>query len=67
LASIFLPIKTLPKKITGALTCSGYDQVIEIGPGTGVLTEFLLENKRFKTRLVEIDRESAEYLRKRFP
>ena len=63
----FLADKNIAAKITGALTCSGYDQVIEIGPGTGVLTEFLLENKNFITRLVEIDRESAEYLRRRFP
>jgi len=63
----FLADKNIAAKITGALTCKGYDQVIEIGPGTGVLTEFLLENKNFKTRLVEIDRESADFLRRRFP
>ena len=63
----FLADKNIAAKITGALTCKGYDQVIEIGPGTGVLTEFLLENKNFKTRLIEIDRESADFLRRRFP
>lgn len=63
----FLADKNIARKITGALSCSGYDQVIEIGPGMGVLTGFLLENKNFSTSLVEIDRESAEYLRNRFP
>ncbi len=63
----FLTDKNIAAKITGALSCSGYDQVIEIGPGTGVLTEFLLENRKFETRLIEIDRESADYLRMRFP
>ncbi len=63
----FLTDKNIAGKITGALSCKGYDQVIEIGPGMGVLTGFLLENKNFSTTLIEIDRESAEYLRNRFP
>lgn len=63
----FLADKNIARKITGALSCSGYDQVIEIGPGMGVLTEFLLENDKFNTSMIEIDRESAEYLKNRFP
>ena len=63
----FLADKNIARKITGALSGRGYDHVLEIGPGTGVLTGFLLENKSFETHLVEIDRESAAYLKKRFP
>jgi 16S rRNA (adenine1518-N6/adenine1519-N6)-dimethyltransferase len=63
----FLADRNIAQKITGALSCRGYDQVVEIGPGMGVLTEFLLENNNFSTALIEIDRESAEYLRERFP
>ena len=63
----FLADKNIAGKITSALSGKGYDHVVEIGPGTGVLTEFLIQNKNFTTHLVEIDRESAEFLRKRFP
>lgn len=63
----FLADKNIAKKITSALSLRGYDNIIEVGPGTGVLTQFLPDNKDFKTILVEIDRESTDYLRKRFP
>ncbi len=37
--------------------------VLEIGPGTGVLTKYLLENPQIKLELAEVDTESIEYLR----
>lgn len=40
--------------------------VLEIGPGMGVLTQFLIEKKRDLT-VVEIDRESVPYLHEHFP
>ncbi len=63
----FLSDRNIARKITDSLSCRGYDQVVEIGPGMGILTEFLLENNNFTSALIEIDRESAEYLRERFP
>ncbi len=42
----------------------GYDKVLEIGPGTGVLTQYLIQNKNFETWVVDIDKESIAYLRK---
>jgi 16S rRNA (adenine1518-N6/adenine1519-N6)-dimethyltransferase len=63
----FLADRNIARKITGYLTCQGYDQVIEIGPGMGVLTEFLLENDKINISLIEIDSEAAEYLKERFP
>lgn len=45
----------------------GYDDVLEIGPGMGVLTQFLLEHKEYTTSVVELDRESVEYLNKFYP
>jgi 16S rRNA (adenine1518-N6/adenine1519-N6)-dimethyltransferase len=63
----FLTDKNIARKITGYLSCTGYDQVVEIGPGMGILTSFLLENDNFNTSLIEIDQESVEYLRSRFP
>lgn len=40
--------------------------VLEIGPGMGVLTQFLL-SKGYDTRVIEIDHESVAYLNKHFP
>ena len=40
--------------------------VLEVGPGMGVMTQFLAEKPR-QLKVVEIDRESVEYLEKRFP
>lgn len=42
-------------------------QVLEIGPGTGVLTKYLLQDERIKLELAEIDEESIERLRTKFP
>lgn len=41
--------------------------VLEIGPGTGVLTKYLLMDKRIKLELCEVDTESIDKLRSRFP
>ena len=41
--------------------------VLEIGPGMGALTKFLLEKKDFETHVVEIDQESVDYLNEHFP
>ena len=40
--------------------------VLEIGPGTGVLTQFLLKNKHDLT-VVELDKESVKYLNEHYP
>ncbi|PLK43147.1 16S rRNA (adenine(1518)-N(6)/adenine(1519)-N(6))-dimethyltransferase RsmA [Emticicia sp. TH156] len=45
----------------------GYTKVLEIGPGMGVLTQFLLKNTAYQTSVVEIDRESVEYLKTNYP
>ena len=40
---------------------------IEIGPGTGVLTQFVLQNPNLDLSVIEIDEESVEYLVANFP
>ena len=62
----FLTDLNIARKIADSLEGNGYDTVLEIGPGMGVLTQFLLE-KPFETHVVEIDRESVVYLQKHFP
>lgn len=45
----------------------GYHKVLEIGPGMGVLTQYLLPQGKFETHVVEIDTESVNYLQKHYP
>ncbi|MEZ4840705.1 MAG: 16S rRNA (adenine(1518)-N(6)/adenine(1519)-N(6))-dimethyltransferase RsmA [Flavobacteriaceae bacterium] len=58
----FLKDENIAKKIADTLSLKGYDTVLEIGPGMGVLTKYLLQ-KKIKTFVVEIDTESVEYLK----
>ena len=44
-----------------------YNRVLEIGPGMGVLTQYLLQRTDCQTFVVEIDRESVAYLKEHFP
>lgn len=41
--------------------------MLEIGPGTGVLTQLLVAKSEIDLRLIEIDRESVAYLREHYP
>jgi 16S rRNA (adenine1518-N6/adenine1519-N6)-dimethyltransferase len=43
------------------------NHVVEIGPGTGVLTQYLLANADIDLKVVEIDRESVVYLAEHYP
>ncbi|HLO59680.1 MAG TPA: 16S rRNA (adenine(1518)-N(6)/adenine(1519)-N(6))-dimethyltransferase RsmA [Bacteroidales bacterium] len=63
----FLTDKNIARKIIAGLTWNGYNNLIEIGPGMGVLTEFLLELQNKEIRFLEIDNESIDYLQGRFP
>ena len=62
----FLKDSSVAQKIADTLTLSGYDKVLEIGPGMGVLTAFLLQ-KATTTYVIEIDVESVAYLQYHFP
>ena len=63
----FLKDKTIARKIADSLTGSGYDTVLEIGPGMGVLTGYLLERGFNDFHVIEIDNESVHYIRENFP
>lgn len=63
----FLKDRDIAAKIAGTLTGSGYNSVLEIGPGTGILTGFLIERQFPDFRVIEIDNESVYYLKKNFP
>jgi 16S rRNA (adenine1518-N6/adenine1519-N6)-dimethyltransferase len=57
----FLTDENIAQKIADSLSLEGYDTVLEIGPGMGVLTKYLLQ-KPCETFVIEIDTESVEYL-----
>jgi len=64
----FLKDESIAKKISDALEPQGrYKQVLEIGPGMGILSQFLFQRKEFETKLIEIDAESVQFLRGKFP
>src|SRR6056300_996888 len=62
----FLKDENIGKKIADALTENGYKNVLEIGPGMGVLTKYILKKKP-KVTVFEIDTESVIYLKEVFP
>ena len=63
----FLKDKNIARKITDSLTGhGGYTKLMEIGPGTGVLTGFLLAKPFEEVLLVEIDWESVIFLKENF-
>ncbi len=62
----FLKDENIAKKIADTLSLKGYDYVLEIGPGMGVLTKHLLSQKTVTTYVIEVDPESVEYLKSNY-
>jgi 16S rRNA (adenine1518-N6/adenine1519-N6)-dimethyltransferase len=62
----FLTDESIAKNIADTLSYSGYDTILEIGPGMGVLTKYLLE-KDTDTYVIEIDTDSVAYLNTHYP
>ena len=63
----FLKDMEVARRIAESLTIDGPTSVLEIGPGMGVLTQFLLQNPLINLTAVELDGESVEYLHKHYP
>ena len=61
----FLGDEMIAKQIADTLTLEGYTDLLEIGPGMGVLTKYILK-KPVTTHVIEIDQESVEYLQANF-
>ena len=62
----FLNDLEIAGRITSALS-PGTERVLEIGPGMGVLTRFLLRKKGMQLHAIELDEESVSYLQQHFP
>ena len=63
----FLTSEQIAQRIANGLQkTADYDKVLEVGPGKGILTKFLLE-KPFGLVAVEADEDMVAYLRQFFP
>ena len=62
----FLKDENIAQKIANTLSFNGYKNVLEIGPGMGVLTKYLLDKKEATIYVIEIDSESVEYLKSHY-
>lgn len=64
----FLNDKNAAQKIVDALDPKlGFNQVLEVGPGMGVLSDFLLQKEDYLTWLIDVDDESIEFLADKYP
>lgn len=64
----FLKNEDIAQKIVESLSrTSEYRFVLEVGPGMGVLTKYLLTHSNYETYVIDIDKESIAYLKVNFP
>lgn len=63
----FLIDKNVARKIVDSIITGNYHSLIEIGPGTGILTKLILEKRIPNFTAVELDSESHDYLQKQYP
>jgi 16S rRNA (adenine1518-N6/adenine1519-N6)-dimethyltransferase len=63
----FLTDKNIARKITDSILPGDFNSIIEIGPGTGMLTQFILEKEFPGFKAVELDKESIDYLYIHYP
>ncbi len=63
----FLNDLSIAADIVDALPISCAESVVEVGPGMGVLTQFLIKRKDFDFSVIEIDTESIAYLNRNYP
>jgi len=63
----FLKDETIAERIVKSLS-GEYNNILEIGPGMGVLTKYLIQEESITSvKVVEIDQESVEYLNNNYP
>jgi 16S rRNA (adenine1518-N6/adenine1519-N6)-dimethyltransferase len=63
----FLKDLNIARRIADSLEIKVPTQVLEVGPGMGVLTQFLLQNPLIDLQVVELDGESVDYLKAHYP
>jgi 16S rRNA (adenine1518-N6/adenine1519-N6)-dimethyltransferase len=64
----FLTDKNIAQRIVdGLIHTDQYHQVLEVGPGMGILSDILLKREDLQTFLIDIDTESFHFLREKYP
>jgi 16S rRNA (adenine1518-N6/adenine1519-N6)-dimethyltransferase len=63
----FLNDQNIARQIVESLTVSTDSNVLEIGPGTGVLTRYLIKKENINLKVIEIDWDSVAHLKKHYP
>ena len=63
----FLKDMQIAQRIVDSLQVTSPTPVLEVGPGTGVLTQFLLQNPLVELTAVEVDSESVAFLEEHYP
>lgn len=63
----FLTDQGIARTIVESLTVGPVRDVLEIGPGMGVLTQYLIERGDIDLKMVEVDTESVDYLMTHLP
>jgi len=64
----FLTDKKIAAKIVdGLVHTDQYHQVLEVGPGMGILSDILLERENLETYMIDIDVESYHFLNEKYP
>lgn len=62
----FLTDESIAERIAHSLSGETHN-LLEIGPGMGVLTKYLVGDERYHFKAVELDRESVDYLHTHYP
>ena len=63
----FLKDENICRKIIAALNENPFDKLLEVGPGGGALTKYLLKIKDIDLKAVELDKEKVEFLINTYP
>jgi len=63
----FLKDENICRKIVASLQQHSFRQLLEVGPGGGALTKYLLEIKDIDFKTVELDEEKVDYLIMTYP
>ena len=63
----FLKDENICRKIVASLQENSFSRLLEVGPGGGALTKYLLQSENIDFKAVELDDEKVEYLLKTYP
>ena len=63
----FLLDKNICEKIAKLILSKSSSNLLEVGPGTGAISDYLIQDSEFNCHLLEIDKESYSYLVNKYP